>query len=247
MSKRLYREFYLLPRGEQRGLILLSLLLILSLAFRITVQLLPDMPPEGMEEFKREASMLMTSFAKADSIEKGQRDSVRRSDSVRWNSSGRSAPAYPYTYPGRSRKFDEPIEINRADSVKLLPLPGIGPVFASRIIKYRDLLGGYASVDQLMEVYGMSIETFDMIAERIVIDTTVLRKLDLNSATFKELLRHPYLEFEDVKALVNYRDFAESIQSLRELQDNYILPDSVMNKVIPYLYLSKSVAVDLSK
>ena len=247
MSKHLYREFYLLPRGEQRGLILLSLLLILSLVFRIAVQLLPDRIPEGLEEFEHEASLLMASFAEADSIEKDQNDSIRRSDSVRWNTSGRSTQAYPYTYPGKSRKSDQPIDINRADSLQLLPLPGIGPVFASRIIKYRDLLGGYAFLDQLKEVYGMSLETFDMIAERIVIDTTVLRKLDLNSATFKELLRHPYLEYEDVKALVNYREFAGSIQSTKELEDNYILPDSALNRVIPYIYLSKSEAVDLSK
>jgi DNA uptake protein ComE-like DNA-binding protein len=131
--------------------------------------------------------------------------------------------------------------------VQLLPLPGIGPVFAGRLIKYRGLLGGYSSVDQLMEVYGMSLETFDMIADRIAIDTTLIIKMDLNSATFRELLRHPYLEYEDVKALVNYRDFAGSIQSLQELEDNFILPDSVLNRVIPYIYLSKSVAVDLSK
>ena len=247
MSKRLYREFYLLPRGEQRGLILLSLLLILSLLFRITVQLLPDREPEGMEEFKREASMLMASFAEADSIEKDQNDSIRRSDSVRWNTSGRSAQAYPYTYRRKTREPILPIDINRADSVQLLPLPGIGPVFAGRLIKYRGLLGGYASVDQLMEVYGMSMETFDMIADRIVIDTTSLIKLDLNIATFRELLRHPYLEYENVKALVNYRDFKGDIQSIRELQDNFILPDSVLNRVIPYIYLSKFEAVDLSK
>ncbi len=247
MSKGLYREFYLLPRGEQRGLILLSLLLILSLVFRIVVQLLPDKVPEGMEEFKQEASLLMASFAEADSIEKDQKDSIRRSDSVRWNTSGRSAQAYPYTYPGKSRKSDQPIDINRADSLQLLPLPGIGPVFASRIIKYRYLLGGYAFLDQLKEVYGMSNETFDLIADRIVIDTSLIIKLDLNSATFRELLRHPYLEYEDVKALVNYRDFAETIQSLRELEDNFILADSVLQRVIPYLYLSKFDAVDLSK
>ena len=247
MSKRLYREFYLLPRGEQRALILLSLLLILSLLFRITVQLLPEREPEGMGEFEQEARLLMASFAEADSIEKGQNDSIRRSDSVRWSTSGRSAQAYPYTYPGKSRKSDQPIDINRADSLQLLPLPGIGPVFASRIIKYRDLLGGYASVDQLMEVYGISKETFTRITDRIVIDTAVLIKLDLNNATFRELLRHPYLEYEDVKALVNYRDFAGSIQSYQELMDNYILTDSLLLRVIPYLYLSKSVAVDLSK
>ncbi len=77
MSKRLYREFYLLPRGEQRGLILLSLLLILSLVFRIAVQLLPDRVPEGIEEFEQEASLIRVAFAEADSLQEVHRDSIR--------------------------------------------------------------------------------------------------------------------------------------------------------------------------
>jgi len=241
MSKGLYREFYLLPRGEQRGLILLSLLLILSLVFRIVVQLLPERIPEGMEEFKQEASLIRVAFAEADSLQRIHRDSIRKSTAT---SSRRSVPSGQYT---KKVHAAYPIDINRADSAQLLPLPGIGPVFAGRLIKYRNLLGGYASLEQLKEVYGISLETYERIADLIVIDTASIIMLDLNNATFRELLRHPYLEYENVKALVNYRDFADTIQSLRELQDNYILPDSVMNKVIPYLYLSKSVAVDLSK
>ena len=231
MSRRLYREFYLLPRGEQRALILLSLLVILSLLFRITVQLLPEREPEGMEEFEQEASLLMAFFAQADSLQQLRSDSVSRSRATR------SSGATPYTFTAKTGLSAQPIDINRADSAQLLPLPGIGPVFASRLVKYRDLLGGYASVDQLYEVYGISQETVDGIANRIFIDTTAVNMLDLNSATFRELLRHPYLEYEDVKAIVNYRDFAGAIQSIQELLDNYILPDSLMKRVVPYFKL----------
>jgi DNA uptake protein ComE-like DNA-binding protein len=200
MSKRLYREFYLLPRGEQRALILLSLLLILSLGFRIIVRCLPEPEPAGMAEFEQEASMLMAALAEADSLRL--------------------------------------IDINRADSLQLLPLPGIGPVFAARIVKYRNLLGGFTQADQLLEVYGMNINTLEMIIDRIVLDTTLIVKLDLNRASFGELLRHPYLEYEDVKSLVNYRDFKGIIQSLGELKENFILPDSLLQKVMPYFCLS---------
>ena len=241
MTKRLYREFYLLPRGEQRGLILLSLLLILALIFRVAVGLLPERVPEGSEAFEQEAILIRAAFAEADSLR------GIRLDSIRQNRAGISGGATPYTHTARKGYSRQPIDINRADSAELLPLPGIGPVFASRLIKYRDLLGGYASVDQLKEVYGISTETIDRITDRIVIDTTLLIKLDLNTATFSELLRHPYLEYEYVKAIVNYRDFKGNIRSLHELQENFILQDSVMKKVIPYFYCSISEAVDLSK
>jgi competence protein ComEA len=234
MSRRLYREFYLLPRGEQRALILLSLLLILSLLFRITVQLLPDREPEGMEEFEQEASLLMAFFAQADSLQQLHSDSVRQRDSARRDESGKSAQPHPYTYTRKTGKPVLPIDINMADSAQLLPLPGIGPVYAGRIIKYRSLLGGFVSVEQLGEVYGIPAETIQEIRSQVYIDSTVIRKIHIDSATFRELLRHPYLEYNEVKALVKYRDFIRDIKSIHELRINQILHDSTINKIDGY-------------
>jgi competence protein ComEA len=234
MSRRLYREFYLLPRGEQRALILLSLLLILSLLFRITVQLLPDREPEGMEEFEQEARLIMASFAEADSLQQLRSDSIRQSDSVSQTESGRSAQDHPYTYTRKTGKPVLPIDINRADSVQLLPLPGIGPVYAGRIIKYRNLLGGFVRMEQLGEVYGIPAETIQEIRNQVYIDSTVIHKIHIDSATFKELLRHPYLEYIEVKALVKYRDFIGDIKSIHELRINQILHDSTLNMIDGY-------------
>lgn len=231
MARRALREFYLLPRGEQRALILLSLLLILSLLFRLIVMSLPDREPEGLREFEEESRLIRASLAKADSLQR------IRGDSIRQNRPFKTGSQFSYPKTGRGREGDQPVDINRVDSAGLLPLPGIGPVFAGRMIRYRALLGGYVAVDQLMEIYGFSLETFNKIKGRIVIDTTQISKLDLNRSTFRELLRHPYLEFEDVKALVSYRDFKGTIESLTELKDNFILPDSVLQRVLPYLGL----------
>ena len=231
MSRRLYREFYLLPRGEQRALVLLSLLLILSMIFRVTVHYLPDREPEGLKEFEQEAMKIRANLARADSVQQASDDSVRRIRDFR------TGPAVSYPYSGRGEIGSQPVDINRADSADLIPLPGIGPVFAGRIIKYRNLLGGFVSMNQLLEVYGMPEETLDMIRESILVDTSAIFKLQLNSLTFRELLRHPYLDYEQVKALVNYRDFKGNIQSINELKSNYILSDSAMQRVMPYLGL----------
>lgn len=231
MSKRLYREFYLLPRGEQRALVLLSLLLILSMIFRIIVQSLSDREPEGLKEFEQEAIKIRAYLASADSIQQARDDSIRQNRNYR--------TGLPVSNPnyGRGEKGVHPVDINRADSAELLPLPGIGPVFAGRIIKYRNLLGGFVSADQLLEVYGLSEETLDMIRDRIVMDTSAIHKMQLNSLTFSELLRHPYLDYEQVKALVNYRDYKGNVQSISELQINFILSDSALQRVMPYFEL----------
>lgn len=229
MSKRLRREFYLLPRGEQRGLILLTLLLLLSLVFRFTVKMLPDREPEGLEEFEQEARMLMAALAEADSLGQIKQDSSRKR-STRYPVRAQSSNTQ------RSRTYRvQPIDINRADSADLLPLPGIGPVFAGRIIKYRNLLGGFLSVDQLGEVYGIPAETIQKIRSMIRIDSSAVRSLYIDSATFSTLLRHPYMEYEHVKALVEYRDFKGDIESLKELEMNLILPDSILKMMDGYI------------
>jgi len=206
MVKRFLRELYLLPRGEQRAVVLVSLLLILSVILRIGVQLLPGRDPPGMEEFVQESRRLMAALAEEDSLEKGK---------------------LPFHF--------EPIDINRADSAGLLPLPGIGPVFAGRIIRYRNLLGGYVNISQMEEVYGLRREIIDLISEDILIDTLAIRKIDLDNAGFRDLLRHPYLEFDDVKALVRYRDFVGHIRSLEELREQQLLSDSTLVRISSYL------------
>jgi len=218
----------LLPRGEQRALIILSLLLILSLIFRITVHLLPEREAQGLEEFEQETSLLMAALAEADSLNMIRQDTLKN-----------KATGYPErTYLSRQRNIRsqkaQPVDINRADSADLLPLPGIGPVYAGRIIKYRKLLGGFVSVDQLGEVYGIPAETIEKIRGKVHIDSSAVRKIHADSASFRELLRHPYLEYEDVKSLVEYRDFKGHISSVHELRINHILSDSTLRKLDGY-------------
>jgi DNA uptake protein ComE-like DNA-binding protein len=97
------------------------------------------------------------------------------------------------------------IELNSADSVELQKLKGIGPVFATRILKYRALLGGFCNKDQLLEVYGFPEETFHSIKENILVDSQKIEKIRINFANYSELFRHPYIEKEQVEAILNYR------------------------------------------
>lgn len=231
MIKKLLREVYMLPRGEQRALVLVSFLLILSVGIRLLVQVLPEREPAGMEEFVKESQALFASIALADSLRK------ERSDSIRQSRKSGSYTSKSYSYSSSNKKPKQLININRADSVQLLPLPGIGPVFAGRIVKYRELLGGYVRIDQLYEVYGFPEKTLDLIRDRIVLDSGAIRKILLDSASFRDLLRHPYLELEEVKSLVNYRDFKQDISTLMELRQNQVLPDSTLERIGPYLDL----------
>ncbi|MCX6223685.1 MAG: helix-hairpin-helix domain-containing protein [Bacteroidia bacterium] len=135
----------------------------------------------------------------------------------------------------QARRKPKILEINSADSIALDELPGIGPAFARRIIKYREKLGGFAYPEQLKEVYGMDSARLAGFIKLISIDTSRIRKMDINKATFKELLAHPYLEYEQVKAIARFRDKKGLLVSTGELWAAGILVDSLWGCLSHYI------------
>jgi len=135
----------------------------------------------------------------------------------------------------RTRKNNIIIELNTCDSAALESLPGVGPVLSSRIIKYRNLLGGYASVEQLREVYGLKPATFDLISGRLKADATLIRKININTADFRKLIRLPYFEKAEVTSILNYRKEKGKIASLEELVDKQLITKEKIEKIRWYI------------
>ena len=130
------------------------------------------------------------------------------------------------------------IELNSADSLLFTDLRGIGPVLAGRILKYRNLLGGFVKKEQLLEVYGLPKETYENISSTINIDTTGIIRIDLNKATYSKLIRHPYLDAYTVKGILNYKDIQGNIKDINELKDNRIITEENFSRIKPYIVVS---------
>jgi DNA uptake protein ComE-like DNA-binding protein len=230
MFRNYLRDFFLLPRGEQRALIALSLLLILALGIRIAVQCIPQRSDPGLHEFMDQIQETIAAIEAEDSL-------INAHDTV--PGSGYAVPAHSKPHISYYAAIGPAsLDLNTADSLALLPLPGIGPVLAGRIIRYRELLGGFYHPSQLSEVYGLRPETVALVEEFIVTDTLHLRQLPLNSSSFSELLRHPYLDYGDVLALIRYRESMGPVTSLQEIRAQKLLEDSVLSRIAPYLDLS---------
>lgn len=137
-------------------------------------------------------------------------------------------------YTARENKH-KVIDINRCDTSELIRLPGIGPVLSLRIIKYRNLLGGYYSRDQLKEVYGLSAETYEKIKDRIMADTLLIIHVKINSADYRQLSRIPYFERADINAILKYRELTDKIRTASELAENKVISGEKAEKVRPYL------------
>src|SRR5690554_4276453 len=97
------------------------------------------------------------------------------------------------------------IELNTTDSIALQSLRGIGPVFASRIIRFRDNLGGFHDVSQLLSVYGMDEERFLGIRDYVTVDTMLVKKININKAEYDQLRKHSLISSAQANAIVQYR------------------------------------------
>lgn len=142
---------------------------------------------------------------------------------------------YNQKFLTRNNKSMSTIKINNADSADLLKLPGIGPVLSSRIIRYRNLLGGFYASSQIGEVYGVNDSLLAVLERYIEIDTVRLQKINLNTSNFYDLEKHPYINSYQAKAILSYRKLIGPFDSKQDLLNNYILPEENYFKLQPYL------------
>jgi DNA uptake protein ComE-like DNA-binding protein len=120
------------------------------------------------------------------------------------------------------------IELNSAEAKTLVKIKGIGEKTANRIIKYRKLLGGYVSVVQLNEVYGISEENYNKMKNGLRIDRTKIKKISLNFSNKKELAKHPYISFEQAGAVIDYRSKNGAYVSVNQVFDLGLLKNDLL-------------------
>lgn len=127
------------------------------------------------------------------------------------------------------------VGLNDADTMDLQQLAGIGPAFAKRIVKYRELLGGFCAKEQLLEVYGMDSTKFTAIAEYVTVDPSLIRKMNINTISIKEMIKHPYFEFYIAKSILNHRNEIGKYTDIAQIKEAKLIYDQLFRKIEPYL------------
>jgi len=138
----------------------------------------------------------------------------------------------------RKESYYKRLEINKADSALLVKRLRLAPWLAARVVKYRNLLGGFYQAQQLREVYGFDSLALVKRRDAIRVDANLVKTLDLNKASFKELVRHPYISYELTQYIVNTRK-KNSFKSIEVLQQSPLVSESLFFKVKPYLSVSE--------
>lgn len=130
------------------------------------------------------------------------------------------------------------ISLNETDTAEWKKVPGIGSAYSARIVKYGSMLGGYISINQLKEVYGFTDELFDAVAPFVCeeeVGSGNCAKINTNQLTFKEILAHPYISFEQTKAIMNLRKRTGDITSINQLAMLEEFTSADIERIAPYL------------
>ncbi len=236
-----FKRFLTFTRSERIAIVtIISLIVIILIAKYLIISNPPkrDYFKHDLDSIVARREFVMDSVQVADSIEKinkvkKEKDKRKGKDKARLVSTGHSTRTdNTCVVHNEARILTTSVDLNTADTTLLKQLPGIGSAYAKWIVSYREKLGGYCENEQLLEVYGMYSSRYEGIKDFVKIDSSFTpKKLRINADEFKILLKHPYLEYEAVKKIVNYREQKGLITSWEQLEK---IVDDGVNPMLRY-------------
>ncbi len=178
-----------------------------------------------------------------------QTEDLKKIYGLRPNDYSRLAP-YIKTESSRSedkpaeyvKKENEPkrftyaaIDINTADTTAFISLPGIGSKLAARIVNFRDKLGGFYSISQVGETYGLPDSAFQKVKQYLKLENAFVKKININTATVDELKAHPYIKFAIANPIIAYRKEHGPFSKVEDVKKMMTITGDIYNKISPYL------------
>jgi competence ComEA-like helix-hairpin-helix protein len=162
-------------------------------------------------------------IAVVDTVDSVKQDTMRVDTFPRW----------------KSDKKDTVLNIRTADTTELKMIRGIGSYRARQIVRYREQLGGFARVEQVLEAKGME-HMADSVLNSFVLDSVVIDSLNINRISVQRLSKHPYLRFEQAKAIYELRRKYVRLDSIEQLYELDCLSPETIQKITPYLNFDKN-------
>lgn len=216
-----WKNYFYFQKGDKTAIILLLILISISGIFYWVTRPQKQTDTDGKNQ---EQALLFEQFQKG----------LKEAEYTEYKDSNTRNNSYKYTPRLQKLKHGETIELNSADTTTLKTIPGIGSGFANRIVKYRNSLGGFCNMNQLTEVWGMDEYLFNDIAPYIELEVKVT-KIKVNSANFRELNRHPYINYKQAQAITDIRLRKGSIESIKRLALLDEFPEKDILRLTPYL------------
>lgn len=147
--------------------------------------------------------------------------------------------ATTHSTPGKTTfRYDpepEQVDVNTTDMATLVRLRGIGPFYAQKILDRRKALGGYIKHEQLLEAYRFPDSTYDMLKRKLIIQSSGVHKINLNTASEEELKAHPYIGAKYAAHIIIYRESIHQFEKIEQLKQVPLMNEENYRKIAPYL------------
>lgn len=236
-----WKDFLYFSKGERQALtLLLSLIAIAWLTIFYTNFYHQKGQEQVVSQIKRSDTIRFFPHQSINKFHKKEKDKLNKDEqktSFRQHMPIQSYRRTSYSSFPKTTKFPPGtvLELNTVDTTALKKVPGIGSVFAKRIIKYRDLLGGFYSIEQLREVYGIDKERYKTIHSWFTVNASLIDSLQINLLSIKELASHPYINYKQaiiIHKLIHKRGKIKSWNDLSLLEE---FPEFEQKRLSPYL------------
>ena len=129
------------------------------------------------------------------------------------------------------------LEINSASKEDLIELNGVGEFYAKQILKYKNELGGFVFIEQLLEVWKMRLETYEKLLPQLSIDTNKIKKINVNTCSLEDLRSHPYLDYYQANSIIKMRMQKDGYNELQEILESKLINEEEFQRLLPYLSL----------
>jgi competence protein ComEA len=146
-----------------------------------------------------------------------------------------SKPVYPSKEIPKKETIISKTDINVASIGELIQIKGIGNYYATKIVEYRIKLGGYYSIDQLLEIPKMDSSRLEPLLPYLEVNSNAIRKINVNKANFDQLKSHPYIGYNIALSLINYRTKHGNYGQLIDIKKSLLINDKNYFKISPYL------------
>jgi len=228
-------------RGEWMAATILLILIILQLLFSVLYEAQPAKPPD-YTKFKELVTLFETRLQFVeDSIENARKEKYA-------NNYQQNRNTY-YSYDTSRYKKNTPfekqekkpqyaivkLELNRCDTSEIVVVPQFGSKRAQKLVEYREKLGGFYAFEQLKEIYVLQNIEVDFLKKYFTLDVSLIRKININTATYKELVSHPYMDSYLAKMIINYREKNGKITSMEEVQKATNAYQELVEKLRQYI------------
>ena len=127
------------------------------------------------------------------------------------------------------------VMMNQSDTSEWKRFYGIGSGYAHRIVKYRDILGGYVRKEQLLEVYGFDTVLYTQIQDQLVVDESFIKRMNLNTVSTNRLSKHPYITWNMARRITDSRVQDGPFESREDLLKRNLLNEVLYRKIVEYL------------